>query len=201
MRRAVIFVDAGFLSKLSQYFGNGNHLKFDYVDFFKYLAEKKNLDLEKIFYYTAPPFQSNKSLKEEIIRKKGYDKFIGKFRKNALVEIREGRCQKIINQKGVVEFNQKGVDTLMALDLALVNNRFQNIQKVILITSDTDFCPAIKELINLGIEVILFTYHEKKRNSNFFLSHYLIDCCNCVEYLKKEDMLKFKLENKNERRV
>jgi len=55
----LVFVDAGFLSELSKHFGEGKHLKFDYLKFFKFLAEKRKLNLKKVFYYTAPPFQSN----------------------------------------------------------------------------------------------------------------------------------------------
>jgi len=89
------------------------------------------------------------------------------------------------------EFNQKGVDTLMTLDLVLVKDKFPEIDELILITSDTDFCPVIKEIKRFGIKTILYTYIERKRDSKFFLSHHLIDCCDKVEYLKKEDMIKF----------
>lgn len=195
MRGTLIFIDAGFLSKLSKHFGNGRHLKFNYVNFFEYLANKKNLSLEKIFYYTAPPFQSDKPSKEEAIRKKGYDKFIEKFKKEKLVVIKEGRVQRLINSKGIIEFHQKGVDTLMTLDLALVKNKFPNIKEILLLTSDTDFCPVIRELIKSGIGVILFTYYEKKRDSDFLLSNHLTDCCSEIEYLIKRDMLKFNLKN------
>lgn len=196
MNKTLIFIDGGFLSKLSKNLGDGKHLKFDYVGFSKSLAREKGLILEKIFYYTAPPFQSHQPREEEILRKKGYDKFINKFGKEKLVQVREGRVQRLINSKGVEEFHQKGVDTLMTLDLAFVKDKFPNIKKLILVTSDTDFCSVITELKNFGIEVILFSYYERKRNSNFLLSHHLVDCCEEVEYLKKEDLLKFPLKDK-----
>ena len=194
MNSTIIFIDAGFLSKLSKYFGDGKHLKFDYINFCHYLAENKNLNLKNIFYYTAPPFQSDKPTRDEISRKKGYDKFIQKFKKNKLVIIREGRVQRLINSKGDIEFNQKGVDTLMTLDLALINYKSPEIKELILVTSDTDFCPVISELKKFNMKINLYTYSDKKRDSNFVLSSHLIDCCEDVEYLKKEDMLKFLLK-------
>ncbi|HIG94182.1 MAG: hypothetical protein QT05_C0036G0006 [archaeon GW2011_AR13] len=186
----LVFVDAGFLSELSKHFGEGKHLKFDYLKFFKFLAEKRKLNLKKVFYYTAPPFQSNTHNKKEVLRKKGYDSFINKIKKDLLIQIREGRVQKLMSVYGE-EFNQKGVDTLMTLDLVLVKDKFPEIDELILITSDTDFCPVIKEIKRFGIKTILYTYIERKRDSKFFLSHHLIDCCDKVEYLKKEDMIKF----------
>jgi uncharacterized LabA/DUF88 family protein len=193
MEFSLMFVDTGFLSELSKHFGRGKHLKFDYSRFFRYLSEKEGLGLKKIFYYTAPPFQSNTPCKDEILRKKGYDSFSNKIKKDSLMKFREGRVQKLTTSKGE-EFNQKGVDTLMTLDLALVKDKFLEVKKVILVTSDTDFCPVIKEIRNFGIKVILYTYYERKRNSKFFLSHHLVDCCDEVKYLKKEDMIKFSFQ-------
>src|SRR3989339_842841 len=159
----LVFVDAGFLSELSKHFGEGKHLKFDYLKFFKFLAEKRKLNLKKVFYYTAPPFQSNTHNKKEVLRKKGYDSFINKIKKDLLIQIREGRVQKLMSVYGE-EFNQKGVDTLMTLDLVLVKDKFPEIDELILITSDTDFCPVIKEIKRFGIKTILYTYIERKRD-------------------------------------
>jgi uncharacterized LabA/DUF88 family protein len=186
----VLFVDAGFLSKLSKYFGGETHLRFDYFKFFYSLAEKKGLNLKKVFYYTAPPFLSNNPCEEDIFRKRGYDKFISKLKKKDFIEVREGRVQRLINSKNEIEFHQKGVDTLMTLDLAFVRDRFENIE-VMLITSDTDFCPVINELVQRGIKVNLLTYNERKKRSDFLLSHHLVKSCSSVEYLKKEDLEEF----------
>jgi len=194
MSFTLIFVDSGFLSELSKHFGKGRHLRFDYSKFFRFLAEKKKLNLKKIFYYTAPPFQSENPTKEEALRKKGYDNFINKIKKDVLFSVKEGRVQKIIGSEGE-EFTQKGVDTLMTMDLAFSKDKFPDAKKIIMVTSDTDFVPVIKELKRFGIEVILYTYSDAKRNSKFFLSHHLTECCDDVEYLKKEDMNKFSLKN------
>lgn len=190
-REVVLFIDAGFLSKLSKHFGDGKYLKFNYLDFFKFLAKKENCNLRKVYYYTAPPFQSEKPTEDEMRRKRGYDKFISNFKKIDFLEIREGRVQRVINSKGETEFNQKGVDTLMTLDLAFVKERFGDV-KVILITSDTDFVPVINELVKRNSEVILFTYKDSKKRSDFILSQYLFNSCSVVKYLTKEDLIKFK---------
>ena len=150
--------------------------------------KKQNLICKHLFYYTCPPFQSAKPTKEEAERKKGHDKFIIALSKNKDTTTRQGRCQKIINESGEIEYNQKGVDTLLTLDLSHVKDDFPNIKKIILVSSDTDFCPAIRDIKKRDkIEVILYTYFDRKRKSKFSLSNELIYCCSRYFKLTKED--------------
>lgn len=192
MDETLVFIDEGFLSQLSKHFGNGKYLKIDYLEFAKDLAKKQNLFLKHLFYYTAPPFQDAKPSVEQMSRKEGYDKFISKFSKNNEVTIKQGRCQKIIEQNGKINYHQKGVDALMVSDMVSVPIRFPSVKKIILITSDTDFCPIISDIESLNVKVILYTYYDRKRNSKFSISHHLIDCCNNTFYLRKEDFKEVK---------
>ncbi|MBL7148402.1 MAG: NYN domain-containing protein [Nanoarchaeota archaeon] len=187
MEETLIFIDEGFLSQLSKHFGDGKYIKIDYLKFAKNLAKKQDLFFKHLFYYTAPPFQSEPLTEDQIKRKQGYDKFIASFEKNKEVTIRQGRCQKIINDKGKFEYRQKGVDALMVSDMVSTPIKFPNIKKIILITSDTDFCPIIGDINQLGIKVILYTYYERKRKSKFSVSHHLIDCCEDTFYISKKD--------------
>ena len=187
MKNTLVFIDGAFVSKLSKYFGSGKYLSFDLVDFAKLVSKKQNLFCKHLFYYTAPPFQSEPSTNEQIKRKRGYDNFVRAFGKNAEVTVRQGRCQKIINENREVEYHQKGVDALMVSDMVSVPIKFPEIKKIILVTSDTDFCPIIKDIKNLGVTVVVCTYYEKKRNSKFSVSHHLIDSCKEVYYLTKQD--------------
>ncbi len=193
MEKTLVFIDEGFLSQLSKYFGGGNYLKIDYLKLARTLSKNQNLFCEHLFYYTAPPFQSEPPTDEQIKRKKGYDKFINKINKNKEVTIREGRCQRILN-KGKEEYHQKGVDALIVSDMVSVPIKFPKIKKIILVTSDTDFCPIIKDIENLGIKVLLHTYYEKKRASKFSVSHHLIDSCESSYYLTKKDFENSKLK-------
>ncbi|MFA5361441.1 MAG: hypothetical protein WC290_03250, partial [archaeon] len=57
-----------------------------------------------------------------------------------------------------------------------------------LVSSDTDFCPAIRDIKKRGnVEVILYTYFDKQRHSKFFLSNELIECCSIYCRLEKSD--------------
>ena len=56
MEDTLVFVDEGFLSRLSKYFGDGYYIKFDKIKFIKDLAKSQDLFVKHIFYATAPPF-------------------------------------------------------------------------------------------------------------------------------------------------
>ncbi len=185
MTNTLVFIDEGFLSKVSICFGGGKRFKIDYIKFSKLISRRQDLFCRHIFYYTAPPFQSNKPTEKQMIRKRGYDKFVNSISKNKEITIREGRCQKT-NISGKTEYHQKGVDALMVFDMASFPIKFPDVKTIIIITSDTDFCPIINEIKTLGINVILYTYYEKKRRSRFSVSHHLIDSSNEVYYLTKE---------------
>lgn len=188
MEETLVFIDEGFLDKLTKLLGEGVRLKFDKFDFAKRIAKKQNLFCKHLFYYTCPPFQSNDSSEKERCMKEGYDKFILALSKNKSITLRQGRCQKIINSDGKIEYSQKGVDVLLTIDLSHIKEDFPKVNKIILVSSDTDFCPIIKDIKKReNIEVILYTYFDKKRNSKFSLSNELIYCCSKYFRLTKED--------------
>ncbi len=188
MEETLVFVDEGSLDKLTKLFGDNKRIKYDKLDFAKRIARKQNLTCKHVFYYTCPPFQSENPTREEAERKKGHDRFISALSKNKDLTIREGRCQRILNEGGEFQYKQKGVDTLLTIDLSHIKDDFPDIKKIILVSSDTDFCPAIKDIKNRHkIEVILYTYFDRKRKSKFSLSNELINCCSNYFKLTKED--------------
>ena len=191
----LVFIDVGFLEKLSKYFGNGKYLKFDRILFAKNLSKKENSNCEEIFYYTAPPFQSEIPTKTEETLKKGYDKFVKKLLKNEKITLREGRCQRLkINGKFI--YKQKAVDSLMIMDLMRLPIDYPTIKKIILIASDSDFVPIIKYLRKQKIEVILYTHYSKKRKSNLSRSNELLKIVNKYVEITKQDFEEASLDKK-----
>ncbi|MFH1607079.1 MAG: NYN domain-containing protein [Nanoarchaeota archaeon] len=180
-KETLVFIDANFLSKLSNHFGKKKYLIYDLFKFSYNLAKKQKLNCRQIFYYTAPPFQSEKPTKEEEIRKDGYDRL-----KKKEIIVQEGRCQRL-KIDGNLVYKQKAVDILMAMDLMRVPLKFPKIKKIILIASDSDFVPVVKSLEEEGIKAILYTYYEKKRDTNFSRSNHLIKSVHKYVLLKKED--------------
>ncbi|PIN91267.1 hypothetical protein COU57_01345 [Candidatus Pacearchaeota archaeon CG10_big_fil_rev_8_21_14_0_10_32_14] len=181
----LVFIDANFLSKVSYHFGEGKYLVYDLIKFSNYLSKKQKLNCKDIFYYTAPPFMSEISKKDEENKIEGYSRFVNKLSKKGVI-IREGRCQRLkIDDKYV--YHQKAVDILLAMDLMKVPIKYPDIKKIILIASDSDFVPVIMSLEEEGIKTILYTYYEEKRNTNLSRSNYLIKSVHKYVKLNLED--------------
>ncbi len=187
MKKCLVLLDAGFLSKLSKHFGKGKYLIYDIIKFAKNLAKKQRFYCKHIFYYTAPPFQSEKPIENEEKRKEKYDKFIKKLSKNKDLTIREGRCQRLkINNKFI--YKQKAVDSLAIMDLMSIPIEYPEINNIILLASDSDFVPVINRLKKLNIKTILYTYYEEKnRKSAFSTSNELIKSVHKYVLLTKQD--------------
>ena len=188
MENTIVFVDAGFLSKLSKHFGKGKYLIYDLFEFPKNLSKKQNLFCKKTFYYTAPPFISEKPSLEETKRKRDYDNFILKLSKSKEFIIREGRCQRL-KIDGEFIYKQKGVDSLAVIDLMNSIVDYPEIKKIIIIASDSDFVPVIESLNKRGIKTILYTFYEKERKTTFSTSNELIKSVHKYVLLEKEDFI------------
>ena len=182
MTSTILLIDAGYLSHISKHFGKGKPLKYKIENFSVNLCKDLDINCKEIYFYVAPPFQSPKPTKEENKRKANYDKFISKLKK-ALpkIKVREGRLQKINNL-----FTQKGVDTLMTMDLLKIAQK-KEVEGVVLITSDTDFVPIISDVRkNYGIKVILAYFTDRKRKSPFSLSNHLWKVVDKKILIKRE---------------
>jgi uncharacterized LabA/DUF88 family protein len=96
------------------------------------------------------------------------------LRRKKWIALREGRCQKIINERGEEEYCQKGVDALVILDMYDFKEKYPAVKKIILIASDSDFVPVIERMKKKGFEVIIYTYFDRKRGSRFSTSNQLL---------------------------
>ncbi|MBU0957298.1 MAG: NYN domain-containing protein [Nanoarchaeota archaeon] len=186
LNSTIVFIDEGFLGKLSKHFGKGKYLKFNKIIFAQNLCKKERLNCKNILYYTSPPFQGNIPTKDEELKKEGYDRFIRKLNRSDKITIREGRCQRIKSEEKFV-YKQKAVDILLAMDLMSIPINFPGMKRIILISSDSDFVPVVKFLREKGIRIILYTYYESKRNTPFSRSNYLIKSVNKYVLLTKQD--------------
>src|SRR3989344_3918301 len=164
MDKTLVLLDAGFLSKISRNFGKGKYLEYDIVSFASNIAKKQNLLCERVFYFTAPPFQSSRPTEEESRRYKNYERFIKRLSKHEIITIREGRCQRLKFGDSFI-YKQKAVDSLVIIDLINVPIQYPNIRKIILVASDSDFVPVVELLDKRGIKIILYTYYEKGRDA------------------------------------
>ena len=192
MEKVLVMIDAGFLSKVSYELGEKHYFKYDLLKFSKMLCGNNDSVFKHLFFYNAPPYQSNNPTQNEKERKEEYDSFTNKLDSTGDVTIREGRCQRIKNN-GKYIYKQKGVDTLLTMDLMDVPLEHPKVKQIILIASDSDFVPVIERLKKRGIEVILYTYFDRIRNSNFSRSNELIKSVSRYVKLKKSDFESCKL--------
>lgn len=188
----LVFVDAGFFSKLKKKFGEGKYLGIDFLEYANLISRKEKCELVKLFYYTAPPFQSGTPTREEELRKEKFDNFKDKLVRKGII-VREGRCQRL-KIDGEFVYNQKAVDILLAMDLMSVPLDYPKINKIILISSDSDFVPVVKALEEKNVKTILYTYYDKKRNTPFSRSNYLIKSVYKYKIISKEDLLECQIK-------
>lgn len=174
MEDTLIFVDDGFFGLVKKHFQKENGKPKKYLQTFRNICKKENLNLKHLFIYTAPPYQSPKPTKTEDFLMSRYQNMTKMLRNKKWITLREGRCQKIINEQGEEEFSQKGIDALIILDMYDFKENYPNIKKIILIASDSDFVPVIERMKQKGIEVILYTYFDRKRHSKFSTSNQLL---------------------------
>ena len=186
MEKVIVMIDAGFLSKVSRELGDGHYFKYDLLKFSKMLCGNHGSIFNHLFFYNAPPYQSNKPTEFEKKKKEEYDSFVSKLDLDECVTIKEGRCQRLRNN-GKFIYKQKGVDTLLTMGLMDVPIKYPKVKQIILIASDSDFVPVIERLKDLGIEMILYTYFDRNRNSNFSRSNELIKSVSRYVKLRKED--------------
>jgi len=186
LKETLVFIDEAFLSKLSKHLGQGDYIKFDKINFAEEIAKNEELHCKKIFYYLAPPFQSESPTTEETKKKEGHDKFVKKLREKDVI-VREGRCQRL-KIDGKFHYSQKGVDILMAMDMMSTPQNYPNITKIIIIASDSDFVPVIKYLEEQRIKTIFYTYYEKIRDSEFSRNNHLIKSASKYVIITKKSL-------------
>mgnify|MGYP003968648401 FL=1 len=184
----LIFVDNGFFRLVQKEFESKLNKKTRFLKSFRNFCENENLNLKHLFFYTAPPYQSEKSSEKEIVLKRNYDNLSRLLGYKKWITLREGRCQRL-KVDGNFKYSQKGVDILLAMDLMRFDRTFQTVKKIILIICDSDFVPAINRLKEEGIEVIVYTYFDRIRGSPFSRYNELLGSASRWVKLRKEDFI------------
>jgi len=174
MKDTLVFVDDGFFGIVKKHFQKEDKKPKKYLQTFRNICKKENLNLKHLYIYTAPPYQSSIQTSKENFLMSHYQNMTKMLRKKKWITLREGRCQKIINNKGEEEFSQKGVDALIILDMYDIKEKYPEIKKIILIACDSDFVPVIERMKQKGFEIIVYTYFDRKRHSRFSTSNHLL---------------------------
>lgn len=166
MDRIGIFIDGAYFQYLlKEEFGQAK------VDFQK-LAVKMAGDHEilRTYFYDCLPYQSNPPTREESERFSKRQGFHAALSKNPRFQIRLGRLEfRGKESTGKPIFEQKRVDILLGVDLALLAAKHQ-ITNAAILAGDSDFLPAIEAAKPEGVVVHL--YHGRQPH------HDLFDACD-----------------------
>lgn len=153
MSRVAIFIDGGYLTKVLKEFGEP---KLDYQKFSELLAGGK--ERLRTYYYHCMPYRNSPPTREENERYAAMQRFVEYLRRLPRFEVRLGRLA-----KRAWGFEQKRVDVLFAVDLTRLSASRQ-ISQAVLVTSDSDFVPAIQGAKDEGVLVQL--YYSRKLSYN-----------------------------------
>jgi len=183
----IVLVDNGFFKLVKKEFEVKTGKPKKFLQTFRNICNNEKFNLKHLFVYMAPPFQSRIPTQDENMRKSRYDQIKKMLDSKKWAIVREGRCQRIFDEEGKATFNQKGVDAWIVADLCLFKDDFPKVNKVILISSDSDFASIIEMITQKKhIEVILYTYFDNKRKGIFHRSNHLIKSCTRYKKLKPE---------------
>lgn len=155
MSRVAIFIDGAYLSYMLK--DEFDLAKIDY----KALADNMSdgMDVLRTYYYHCPPFQSSNPTTAERERFARAQSFFVALDRLPRYEVRLGRlAPRGTDANGKPIYQQKRVDIMLGVDLALLAGKSQ-ITHAVLLAGDSDFIPAVEAAKNEGVLVRL--YHGK----------------------------------------
>ncbi len=137
--RAAIFVDGAYLDHVLKY--EFDDARIDYLALFRCLAGEQ--DLLRAYYYHCPAYQGNPPTDEERERYAAQRKFFSALERMPRCTVRLGRlAYRGKTRSGRRQFEQKRVDILLGVDLALLSAK-QAIREAVIVAGDSDFIPAV----------------------------------------------------------
>ncbi|MGH2426662.1 MAG: NYN domain-containing protein [bacterium] len=152
-RQSAVFIDGGYWSAvLKDEFGL---LRIDFGRLVEFMAAGH--ELLRAYYYNCMPYQSNPPTQEESERYARARRFMDALSRLPRFEIRLGKLEyrgiNAADRKPI--FEQKRVDIMLGVDMVLLAAK-QRIDRVAILTGDSDFIPALKVAKNEGILVHLY---------------------------------------------
>ncbi len=153
MSLAAILIDGGYMDRVSRDCGSPR------IDFGRLAVElARPNELLRCYYYHCLPYQSPVPTPEEQERYAGKQRFFSALNRLNRFEIREGKLEfrGVDRETNKPIFEQKRVDISLGVDLVLLSVK-QRIERVVLVTGDSDFLPAVRAAKNEG--VLIHLYH------------------------------------------
>jgi uncharacterized LabA/DUF88 family protein len=151
MSRVALFIDGAYLSYLLREFGSP---RIDYGRLATSMAD--SIDILRSYYYNCPPYQSPIPTQEESERFARAQSFHSAIDRLPRYQVRLGRLAKRgVDGGGRPIFQQKRVDIMLGVDLALLSGKNQ-ITHAYILAGDSDFIPAVEAAKSEGVLVRLY---------------------------------------------
>lgn len=175
-KRVFVVIDGGnFYRKLkSPEVGCVHPMEFDYKNFIRFLAGGDKV--VNACYYVGQIREEPGNEKSKVL-KRDQDRFLARLR-NLGFGVKRGY---ILRSNG--DYQEKGVDVQIAVDLCMKAIRGEY-DRLVLVSSDTDLIPAIREVKSLGKKVEYVGF-------DFAPSFALIRCADSRTLLKRENLVQF----------
>ena len=157
--RLAILIDGGYFEKVIRNEFSG--VRIDFKQFVEILSVGK--EVLRTYYYHCLPYQSARPTQEESERFARKESFFSYLKKLPRFQVKLGKlAYRGLDPNGNKIFEQKGIDTLLSLDMVNLAATKQ-VSNIILIAGDSDYIPAIELTKTHGVGVIL--YHSQRRDN------------------------------------
>ena len=169
--KAVIFIDGGHLRVLVR--KADRQYTPDYIETIAHACVAEDESLLRILYYDCAPYQGKSKLpvSGELTTFQGSDEWLKTLAAKPQFAVRFGTLKfrgfvlrdtplpdhKLSDEDFQPRFEQKGVDMRIGLDIAAYASN-QSVDRIVLITGDTDCLPAMKLARTAGLHVVLVQF-------------------------------------------
>ena len=169
MKKIVLMIDGGFLRVAAR--NAGKHYDPAFIESFSKICPSEDEELFRVLYYDCAPYQGQQRLPVSGLTQTfaGSDQWLLDLAKKDLIAVRRG----VLKFRGYKlkrtpvtgfsaltdadfrpDFEQKGVDMRIGLDIASYS-ALKCIDRIGLVTADTDCVPAMKLARKSGVQVVL----------------------------------------------
>lgn len=211
MKKIAILVDVGFVNRAFKLGRSPRNFSPDAIYDFTRAFVCDDEDLVRIFYYHAEPysgtetrpvsgdhfdftttaeyvkqkdFLSRLALKDYVAIRRGKTVFSGwNLNNNVIEKFKYDPTYEVTDADYTPNIQQKGVDIKIGLDVAWISEH-NEIEKIILITADSDFVPAMKFARREGVQIVLGQYKPYPAR----LSHDFREHTDVTRYVDKVSM-------------
>jgi uncharacterized LabA/DUF88 family protein len=171
MKKVAVLIDGGHLRVLTR---KAKHIYDpDYIEKAAHACVEPDETLVRILYYDCAPFNGKVKLPVSGAEHefKGSDQWLKHLAAKDLFAVRLGvlkfrgfkpkkipvKAQALSDDDFKPDFEQKGVDMRIGLDIAN-HAAMRSVERIILVSGDTDCLPAMKQARIRGLQVVLVTF-------------------------------------------